>query len=128
MRRVVLLPFSCWCCRVLCVFYFVVGVRGGFCLFRHCLPNVCVLRRKVPSQHASPERLLFFVPSSCLVACRRSRFFLGLVMVGLGLVCARDVPASVGGCLCECGFRARAWVLRISWDSAFISDLASGFS
>ena len=68
-----------------CFFLFVAGVAvcfvcsvcggcawGVLCFFRPCLLNVCVLRRKVPSQHASPERLLLFVPSSCLVACRRS--------------------------------------------------------
>ena len=62
----------CWRCRVLCVFCLWWVCVGGSLFFRHCLLNVCVNRRKVPSQHASPERLLFLVPSSCLVACRRS--------------------------------------------------------
>ena len=72
MRRVVLFLFLPVLPRVLCI-CFVVGVRGGFfVLCSLCLLNVCVLHRKVPSQHASIARPLLFVPSSCLVACRRS--------------------------------------------------------
>ena len=71
MRRVVFsFLVSCWCCRVLCVVFLVVGVRGGFfVLFRHCLLNVCVPRRQVPLQHAPPLGRSFLCPvllSCCL--------------------------------------------------------------
>ena len=115
---------------------FVCSVCGGcawgvLCFFRHCLLNECVLRRKVPSQHASPERLLFFVPSSCLVACRRSVrwccFFLVFYgsdrfMVGARVRCA----CCCGLCVCTRACACKR-VCATSWDSGIVALLLQSY-
>ena len=78
MRRVVLFLFLFLAGVAACFVFLllVVGVRGGFFVFfRHCLLNVCVPASTGAARSMHPLlHLLLSVPSSCLVACRRSVF------------------------------------------------------